>query len=132
MIRKITLTHIILLICTIIVIVFGVIYFKDSYLASSLATKEFTFRSDTLLTLTKSQNTGYVYALELNVEGGTAQGVDIDLIEAGQLMQSIHFNAPTVKFNFQNDWYSDTCILLFRPTKEGLNTISLSYHFFTN
>lgn len=131
MLKKITLTHIFLIIGTLIVIIFGIFYFRNSYLLSAIATEEISFSSDTLIVLTHSGDSENVYALELKIDGSTTQGMDIDLVESGQLMQSIHFNAPIVQFEFQNDWYSDSCIVLFRPSGQGLSQLTIQHHFFS-
>ena len=132
MLKKITITHVLLFLSSVGVIIFGIYYYRHSYIGSHLSAKEIRFQNDTLIVLSNPTIGSHVYGLEFELSGVTSYGIDIDLIEAGKLMQSIHFDPPNVEYKFQNDWYSDTCIILFRPFQKGMNELSLTHHFFVN
>lgn len=132
MLKKITFTHVLLSVLTVLVMIFGIYYYRNSYIGSTFSANEIVFQHDTLIVLVNPQKKSHVHGLEIDIKGRTSQGVDIDLIESGKLMQSVHFSPSNVEYKFQNDWYSDTCIILFRPTIKGSNEIAITHHFFTN
>ncbi len=121
------------LIISVLIIVIGyfayVKFIRPTYLNNELRTEKIDLSQPEQLTLIKGQQQKNIFSIEIEITG-TASGIfDVLVSNPEGLVHSIALKGKEVDYIYKGDWYSDTCLLDFKPRDNASGKLNIEYRF---
>ncbi len=129
--RNYTKTTIIL---SIAIIILGIYMYKQYvsplYINNEQQSIQIDLAKESSVTLKKNKNQDEIFAIEIEILGKSSSNLNIlSKDSVGKIFKEIKLKKGNIDFIYQNEWYSNTCILEFSSEQVMKGKLKINYRF---
>jgi len=104
-------------------------FLKPFYLNNQNQTKSIDLKLNSNLSFGKTVKQKSIYGIEIEVTGKSNSIFDLSISNGKQTMHSASIKNGEIDFVYKNDWYSDSCFLLFQPRGDETGELEINCRF---
>ncbi len=105
-------------------------YVSPLYINNEQQTTIIDLSKDSTLTLNKNPEQESIFALEIEILGESASNLTITTENTdGQQIKEIKLKRGEIDFIYQNEWYTEDCLLIFSSKEKMNGELKINYRF---